>query len=168
MGKNAKIVRGPPNTRIAYRCRNCNERSVMPVLTCGGNLEARVFGYMNGASLSARIRSSGSSLFSNSFRTPLSDLSYSTWTNDKRCSFFKYLYVLGRVEAVVNVLLPMRRERLWKVKSMINIDLVLVISIYNDFSVLRQLDYCRRLGHSFNGWIRSANARQHSPYISNQ
>lgn len=48
----------------------------MPVLTCGGNLEARVFGYMNGASLSAKIRSSGSSLFSSSFRTPLSDLSY--------------------------------------------------------------------------------------------
>lgn len=66
----AKKVKMPP-----YLCKNNRDRSVMPFLTCGGNLEARVFGYINGESVSTRSRSSGSMHSSNSFRTPVSDLS---------------------------------------------------------------------------------------------
>lgn len=58
------------------RCKNNCERSVMPLLTCCGNLEARVFGYMNGASLSTKTFSSGNWPLSKSLRTPVSDLSY--------------------------------------------------------------------------------------------
>lgn len=60
---------------LTNRCRNNCDRSVMPVLTCGGSFEARVLGYIKGASLSTNSRSRGSSPLSSSFRTPLSDLS---------------------------------------------------------------------------------------------
>lgn len=55
----------------------------MPVLTCCGSLEARVLGYMNGASLSTKSRSRGSSPPSSSFRTPVSDLSLSKKLNSQ-------------------------------------------------------------------------------------
>lgn len=64
-----------------HRCKNSWERSVIPLLTCCGNLEARVFGYMNGASLSTKTRSSGNSPLSSNFRTPVSDLSYRKYTS---------------------------------------------------------------------------------------
>ena len=38
------------NILYNYRCRNINERSVRLALTCEGNFDARVFGYMNGES----------------------------------------------------------------------------------------------------------------------
>lgn len=57
----------------------------MPLLTCCGNLEARVFGYMNGASLSTKTRSSGNSPLSSNLRTPVSDLSYQNDTKIIAC-----------------------------------------------------------------------------------
>lgn len=48
----------------------------MPVLTCCGSLEALVFGYMNGESVSTNSRSNGNVPSSNSLRTPVSDLSW--------------------------------------------------------------------------------------------
>lgn len=59
-----------------YLCRNWSERSVIPDLTCCGNFDALVFGYMNGASLSTNSRSNGKMPLSSNFRTPVSDLSY--------------------------------------------------------------------------------------------
>jgi hypothetical protein len=58
-----------------YRCRNINERSVKADLTVDDSLEARVFGYMKGASLSTKSRSSGIRFDSRSFLTEFSDLS---------------------------------------------------------------------------------------------
>lgn len=58
-----------------HRCRNINERSVKPDLTAADSLEARVFGYMNGESLSTSKRSRGIRFDSKSFRTEFSDLS---------------------------------------------------------------------------------------------
>lgn len=62
-------------TGQTHRCRNINERSVRPDLTDDESLEARVFGYMNGESLSTSRRSSGMRLDSRSFLTEFSDLS---------------------------------------------------------------------------------------------
>lgn len=47
----------------------------MPALMWGCSLEARVLGYMNGESVSTSSLSSGKISPSNSFRTPVSDLS---------------------------------------------------------------------------------------------
>lgn len=58
-----------------HRCRNIIERSVRPDLMVADSLEARVLGYMNGASLSTNKRSSGMRLDSKSFLTEFSDLS---------------------------------------------------------------------------------------------
>lgn len=68
-----------------YLCKNMSERSLMPVLTCTGNFEARVFGYMNGESVSTSSRSSGRMPSSSNFRTPESDLSCTL----KRISCYK-------------------------------------------------------------------------------
>lgn len=64
-----------PTFARTHLCKNMFERSLMPVLTCAGNFEARVFGYMNGESVSTSSRSSGSWPSSSNFRTPESDLS---------------------------------------------------------------------------------------------
>lgn len=58
-----------------YLCKYSRDRSVMPVLTCCGNFDALVFGYINGASVSTRSLSSGKVPLSKSLRTPVSDLS---------------------------------------------------------------------------------------------
>lgn len=60
---------------LTHLCKNKRERSVIPVLTCCGNFEALVFGYMNGESVSTSNRSNGRIFSSRSFRTPVSDLS---------------------------------------------------------------------------------------------
>lgn len=60
-------------------CKNNSERSVVAVLTCCGNFDALVFGYINGASLSTKSRSRGTRLLSSSLRTPVSDLSCKMW-----------------------------------------------------------------------------------------
>lgn len=49
--------------------------SVKPSLTCKGSLEARVFGYIKGESVSTKRRSRGIEPSSKSLRTPASDLS---------------------------------------------------------------------------------------------
>lgn len=60
---------------LTHLCKNKRERSVIPVLTCCGNFEALVFGYMNGESVSTSNLSNGRIFSSRSFRTPVSDLS---------------------------------------------------------------------------------------------
>jgi hypothetical protein len=60
---------------VQYRCKYSKDRSVSPAFTCCGSLEALVLGYMNGESVSTRSLSNGRRPSSNSFRTPVSDLS---------------------------------------------------------------------------------------------
>lgn len=61
--------------RFTNLCKYNKERSLMPVLTCCGNFEARVLGYINGESVSTNKRSKGKVPLSSRRRTPVSDLS---------------------------------------------------------------------------------------------
>lgn len=58
-----------------HLCKYKSDLSVIPVLTCWGNLEALVFGYINGESVSTNNRSNGNMPSSSNFLTPVSDLS---------------------------------------------------------------------------------------------
>jgi hypothetical protein len=72
---NNKSIKKEKNA-IYYRCKNISERSVKLALTSVESFDARVFGYMNGESLSTSNLSNGIILSSNNFLTEISDLSY--------------------------------------------------------------------------------------------
>ena len=62
--------------KVQYLCKKVTDLSVKQSLICWGNLEARVFGYMNGASVSTSSLSNGMTPSSRIFLTPFSDLSF--------------------------------------------------------------------------------------------
>lgn len=62
--------------KVQYLCRKVTDLSVKQSLICCGSLLARVFGYMNGASVSTRSLSRGMTPSSRIFLTPFSDLSF--------------------------------------------------------------------------------------------
>jgi hypothetical protein len=64
------------NEQLTNRWRNINERSVKLAFTSVESFEARVFGYMKGASDSTSRRSKEIKSSSSSLRTEFSDLSY--------------------------------------------------------------------------------------------
>lgn len=69
-------LHGSLRWKVQYRCRYTRDLSVMPFFTCGGSFEALVFGYMNGLSDSTSNLFKDSVPSSNSFLTPVSDLSW--------------------------------------------------------------------------------------------
>ena len=71
-----KVIKIEDIELVLFKIDHFKYLSVMASLTCWGNFEALVFGYIKGASVSTSKRSNGMTLSCNIFRTPSSDLSF--------------------------------------------------------------------------------------------
>lgn len=77
--------------------------SVKLSLTCAGNFEALMLGYMKGASVSTNNRSKGIPPSDNNFLTPLSDLSLQRYPVNLKFNIFITIEKLAQKSAFENL-----------------------------------------------------------------